>query len=43
MNGGYTTIYYKWGQYGLLWALLEWPFLFLSTVRSSPQFIDILF
>jgi hypothetical protein len=32
MNGGYTTIYYKWGQYGLLWAILEWPILFLSTV-----------
>jgi hypothetical protein len=43
MNGGYTTIYYKWGQYGLLWALLEWPILFLSTVRSLQHFIDFLY
>lgn len=31
MNGGYTSIYYQWGQYGLFWAILEWPILFLST------------
>jgi hypothetical protein len=37
MNGGYTTIYYKFGQYGLLWAILEWPILFLSTVRSHQN------
>jgi len=31
MNGGYTTIYYEFGKYGLVWALLEVPFVFLLT------------
>jgi len=31
MNGGYTTIYYKFAQYGYLWTILELPVVFLLT------------
>lgn len=29
-NGGYTTIYYEWGQYGYLWEFLSLPLIFLA-------------
>ena len=34
VNGGYTSLYYTPGEYGLLWALLEGPIVFIVTVRS---------
>ena len=30
-NGGYTSLYYQPGQYGLVWALLELPLVFVAT------------
>ena len=33
INGGYTSLYYPPGQYGLLWALVEGPLVFIVTVR----------
>lgn len=34
VNGGYTSLYYTPGEYGLVWALLEGPIVFIVTVRS---------
>ena len=34
MNGGYTALYYEFGQYGYVWALIEFPFVFLLTVSE---------
>jgi len=31
MNGGYTTIYFQFAQYGWLWAILEFPIVFVVT------------
>jgi len=31
INGGYTSIYYEFGKYGYVWAILETPFVFLLT------------
>jgi lathosterol oxidase len=31
INGGYTTIYYEFGKYGYLWAILETPVVFIVT------------
>jgi len=31
INGGYTTIYYEFGKYGYIWAVLELPVVFLLT------------
>merc|ERR1711936_572607 len=31
VNGGYTSLYYTPGQYGLLWAVLEGPLVFIAT------------
>ena len=35
VNGGATSLYYTPGQYGLVWALLEGPLVFIVTV--SPR------
>ena len=35
MNGGYTTIYYNFAEYGYIWALLEWPVVFIAQVGSE--------
>ena len=35
INGGYTSLYYTPGQYGLLWALVEGPLVFIVTVRPG--------
>ena len=32
INGGYTSLYYTPGEYGLLWALVEGPLVFIATV-----------
>ena len=34
INGGYTSIYYEFGKYGYVWAILETPFVFLLTVKN---------
>ena len=39
VNGGYTSLYYTPGQYGLVWALLEGPLVFIVTV--SPPLTDL--
>ena len=31
-NGGYTTIYFEWGQNGYLWEFLSLPLIFLAQV-----------
>lgn len=31
INGGYTSIYFKFGEHGLLWALIEFPVVFVVT------------
>ena len=35
INGGYTSLYYSPGQYGLLWALVEGPLAFIVTVSPG--------
>ena len=40
INGGYTSLYYTPGQYGLLWALVEGPLVFIVTVRSPLTSLD---
>ena len=37
INGGYTSLYYTPGQYGLLWALVEGPLVFIVTVRPGSH------
>ena len=36
VNGGYTSLYYSPGQYGLVWALVEGPLVFIVTVSPRP-------
>lgn len=31
MNGGYTSLYYEWGQYGVIWGVLELPVVYCIT------------
>ena len=40
VNGGYTSLYYTPGQYGLLWALVEGPLVFVVTVSHPPTWPD---
>jgi len=35
-NGGYSSIYYKFDEYGWLWFFLQWPCIFIYQVRYSP-------
>ena len=37
MNDGYTSIYYEFAKHGYLWALLELPIVFVSTVIKLCQ------
>lgn len=38
MNGGWTYIYYDFSQYGWLWAILQWPAIFIWQVKSVTAF-----
>ena len=43
VNGGYTSLYYTPGQYGLVWALLEGPLVFIVTVSLTwPDWVTLI-
>jgi len=31
VNGGHSTLYYTWGEHGVLWSLIEGPLVFIAT------------
>jgi len=31
-NGGYSTVYYQFDEYGWIWFLLQFPFVFMYQV-----------
>lgn len=37
MNGGWSYIYYDFLEYGWLWAILQWPAIFIWQVHSSDK------
>ena len=37
VNGGYTSLYYTPGEYGVIWGLLEGPIVFIVTVREGGR------